>query len=550
MPTPRLVTRIHPADNAIVALQDLAGGMAITLDGENWTLGETIPAKQKFAARTFNPGDRITMYGVTVARATQRVAAGALLTPQNVRHATDNFDAKRADLAWTPPDASCWRDRTFDGFLRPDGPAGTANHWIVIPLVFCENRNLAFMREALVKTLGYESSTPYQAFAARLAETWRTGAEREAVEAVSMASGGVTLPRIFPNVDGVKFLEHGMGCGGTRQDAETLCGLLAGYVNSPNVAGATVLSLGCENAQVSLLERELARRNPNFRKPLHIFAQQKSRSERDMMERAIKATFLGMADANRQIRRPVPLSDLVVGVECGGSDGFSGISANPVLGHVADLLVALGGAAVLSEFPELCGIEQSLCDRCVDAVVAEKFVDLMRRYQRAAEACGSGFDSNPSPGNIRDGLITDAIKSAGAAKKGGTSPVVDVLDYPEPITKRGLSLLCTPGNDLESTTALAGCGCNLILFTTGLGTPTGNITCPTLKISTNTALARRMADLIDFDAGPIITGEKTVEQMGAELLELSITTASGKYVPKAVALGHDDFLPWKRGVSL
>ena len=147
-------------------------------------------------------------------------------------------------------------------------------------------------------------------------------------------------------------------------------------------------------------------------------------------------------------------------------------------------------------------------------------------------------------------MITDAIKSAGAAKKGGTSPVVDVLDYPEPITQRGLSLLCTPGNDLESTTALAGCGCNLILFTTGLGTPTGNITCPTLKISTNTDLARRMGDIIDFDAGPIITGEMTVEQLGAELLDLSIATASGKYVPKAVALGQNDFLPWKRGVSL
>jgi altronate hydrolase len=550
MPTTRTVTRVHPADNAIVALQDLAGGMAITLDGQGWTLREAIPAKQKFAARDFAVGDRITMYGVTVGRAAQHVAAGALLTPQNVQHATDNFGAKRGAYAWTPPDVARWRDRTFDGFLRPDGPAGTANHWIVIPLVFCENRNLAFMREALVKILGYEQSTPYQAFAARLAETWRGGASREAVEAVAMDDSGATRPRLFPNVDGVKFLEHGMGCGGTRNDAETLCGLLAGYLNSPNVAGATVLSLGCQNAQVSLLERELAKRNPNFRKPLHIFEQQKSRSERDMMERAIKATFLGVAEANHLTRRPAPLSDLVVGVECGGSDGFSGISANPALGQVADLLVALGGAPVLSEFPELCGIEQSLCDRCVDAAMAEKFADLMRRYQRAAEACGSGFDANPSPGNIRDGLITDAIKSAGAAKKGGTSPVVDVLDYPEPITQRGLSLLCTPGNDLESTTALAGCGCNLILFTTGLGTPTGNIICPTLKVATNTTLARRMGDIIDFDAGPIIAGEKTVEQMGAELLDLSIATASGNYVPKASALGQDDFLPWKRGVSL
>lgn len=546
----RSVTRVHPSDDAIVALQDLAVGARVSLGDQSWTLTEPVPAKHKFAGRDFAAGDRITMYGVTVGRARSPIAAGRMLTPENVAHATDEFGGKRSDYRWTAPDVSRWRGRTFDGFARPDGPAGTANYWIVIPLVFCENRNLAFMREAMVKVLGYEQSTPYQAFAARLAETWRREGSPASVEAVPLDAAGSTMPRLFPNVDGVKFLEHGMGCGGTREDARTLCGLLAGYINSPNVAGATVLSLGCQNAQISLLESELARRNPNFRKPLHIFEQQKSASERVMMERAIKATFLGMAEAGRQSRQPAPLSDLIVAVECGGSDGFSGISANPVVGHTADLLVALGGAPVLSEFPELCGIEQSLCDRCVDEEQAAKFADLMRRYQRAAEACGSGFDSNPSPGNIRDGLITDAIKSAGAARKGGTSPVVDVLDYPEPVTRRGLNLLCTPGNDLESTTALAGSGCNLILFTTGLGTPTGNITCPTLKIATNTSLARRMGDIIDFDAGPVITGERTVEELGEELLDLSIATASGRYIPKAVALGQDDFLPWKRGVSL
>jgi len=349
----------------------------------------------------------------------------------------------------------------------------------------------------------------------------------------------------------VKFLEHGLGCGGTRQDAIALCGLLAGYVNHPNVAGATILSLGCQHAQVSLLESELARRNPRFQKPLHVFEQQKSKSERDMMAAAIKTTFTGIAKANEQVREPSPLSDLIVGVECGGSDGFSGISANPVIGHTADLLAALGGAPVLSEFPELCGIEQSLSDRCVNADLADKFVRLMRSYEGAAQACGSGFDANPSPGNIRDGLITDAIKSAGAATKGGSSPIVDVLDYPETITKHGgLSLYCTPGNDVESTTALAGGGCTLMLFSTGLGTPTGNPICPTLKIATNTELATRMADIIDFDTGAVIRGEASVEHLGEALLELSIEVASGRVVPKAVALGQDDFLPWKRGVSL
>ncbi|HEY2572881.1 MAG TPA: UxaA family hydrolase, partial [Verrucomicrobiaceae bacterium] len=488
---------------------------------------------------------------VTVGRALQPIRAGGLVSTANLKHATNETSRKLRDVPWTAPDASRWRGRGFDGFKRPHGRAGTANHWIVIPLVFCENRNLAFMREALQRELGYRKTGPYEQLARELAELKRRGAGRDAIEALQFDfDAAITPVPLFPHVDGVKFLEHGLGCGGTRFDAESLCGLLAGYIDHPNVAGATVLSLGCQNAQVSLLERELEKRNPRFAKPLHIFEQQKSKSERDMMQRAIKATFLGVAEANDLRREPAPLSDIVLAVECGGSDGFSGVSANPAIGHAADLLVALGGSAALSEFPELCGIEQELCDRCVTAELADRFLGLMRRYQRAAEACGSGFDSNPSPGNIRDGLITDAIKSAGAAKKGGTSPVTDVLDYPEPITKPGLSLVCTPGNDVESTTALGGAGVTVMLFSTGLGTPTGNPVYPTLKVSTNSDLAKRLSDIIDYNTGEIITGEKSVAQTGAELLDLVIDTASGKYTPKAVALGQDDFLPWKRGVSL
>ena len=550
--TSPFIQQIDPRDDAIVALQDLQAGSGVSLNGVSWTLKERVPAKQKFAARDFAAGERVTMYGVTVGRTKSVVGAGCLLSQTNLAHEADDFGGKQRDYTWTAPDVSRWRATTFDGFKRPDGPAGTANYWIVIPLVFCENRNLAFMREALVRALGYDKTSPYESFASRLLALHQRGASADEIDAATLESGAsAKSQRPFPNVDGVKFLEHGLGCGGTRQDAEALCGLLAGYINSPNVAGATVLSLGCQHAQVSMLEGELVKRNAQFRKPLHIFEQQKSASERDMMQRAIKATLLGIANANAQEREPSPLSDLIMGVECGGSDGFSGISANPVIGYAADLLVALGGAPVLSEFPELCGIEQSLCDRCVSAEMADKFVRLMRAYEGAAKSCGSGFDANPSPGNIRDGLITDAIKSAGAAKKGGTAPVVDVLDYPEAITKRGgLSLYCTPGNDVESTTALAGGGCNMILFSTGLGTPTGNPVCPTLKISTNTSLATRMADIIDFDAGPVITGEKSIAAMGEELFDLTIATASGRYLPKAVALGQDDFLPWKRGVSL
>lgn len=540
-----LTLRVHPADDLIVALRDLRAGQAV----DGLTLCEDIGAKHKFACRDFAEGERVKMYGVIVGRTTRPIAAGALVHTHNLRHETSEFTGKQGAYAWTPPDVSRWSGRTFQGFRRSDSVSGTANYWIVIPLVFCENRNLGFMREAITRALGYARTSPYERFTQALVERQLRG---ESLEDVTLPEEFFQTPRpLFPNVDGVKFLEHGLGCGGTRQDADALVRLLAGYIAHPNVAGATVLSLGCQHAQVSLLEKALSDLHPNLSRPLHIFEQQKCASEREMMSAAIKATLNGVAAADEQGREPCPLSDLIVGVECGGSDGFSGISANPAIGHTADLLAALGGAPVLSEFPELCGVEQSLCDRCETPELADKFVRLMRAYEGAAKACGSGFDANPSPGNIRDGLITDAIKSAGAAKKGGTSPVVDVLDYAEPIRRHGgLTLYCTPGNDVESTTAIAGGGCNLILFSTGLGTPTGNPVCPTLKIATNSTLMSRMGDILDFDTGPVITGRKSVPEMGEELLDLCIATASGEHVPKAVALGQDDFLPWKRGVSL
>ena len=229
---------------------------------------------------------------------------------------------------------------------------------------------------------------------------------------------------------------------------------------------------------------------------------------------------------------------------------FQFIYFNKPLKCFADLVVALGGEILLAEFPELCGVEQELIDRSVNEPTAQKFIHLMKSYDTIVTNAGSSFSMNPSPGNIKDGLITDAIKSAGAAKKGGTSPVVDVLDYTEPATKPGLSLVCTPGNDVEATTGKAASGATLILFTTGLGTPTGNPVCPTIKVSTNSNLTKRMNDIIDIDCGPVIEGEKTIQQMGEDILEYCIKAASGEVIPKAVLLNQDDFIPWKRGVSL
>ena len=365
-------------------------------------------------------------------------------------------------------------------------------------------------------------------------------------EAPSVSDSGT----LFPNLDGIRFLTHDMGCGGTRDDAQALCGLMAGYIHHPNVAGATILSLGCQNAQISMLREELKKRDPHFSKTLLVFDQQESNLESAMLGEAIRQTFLGLVEANRLTRAPAPLSSLTVGLKCGGSDGFSGITANPAIGHLSDLIAALGGKSILSEFPELCGAEQSLIDRCKNAEIADKFINLMRTYAARAEAVGSGFDMNPSPGNIKDGLITDAMKSAGAARKGGTSPVSDVLDYPQYATAPGLSLLCTPGNDVEAVTAQVGAGANVVLFTTGLGTPTGNPIAPVAKLSTNSELANRMHDIIDINTGGIISGGTSIEQMGESILEQVISIASGETRTKAELKPQEDFIPWKRGVSL
>jgi altronate hydrolase len=311
-----------------------------------------------------------------------------------------------------------------------------------------------------------------------------------------------------------------------------------------------VLSLGCQHAQGSMLMEELRRRDPAIAKPVLLFDQQQSGLESAMLAQAIEATFAGLVEANRLTRQPAPIAKLTVGLKCGGSDGFSGLSANPALGQVSDMLAVLGARSILSEFPELCGVEQNLIDRCEKPEDADRFIQLMRDYNARAKAVFSGFEMNPSPGNIADGLITDAIKSAGAARKSGTSPVRGVLDYPEYATAAGLNLLCTPGNDVECVTAQAGAGANIVLFTTGLGTPTGNPVTPVIKVATNTRLAQHMADIIDIDTGAIIRGEATLEETGDAILEVILSVASGHMLTKAELLGQNDFIPWKRGVSL
>ncbi len=538
------ILRIDPKDNVLVALTPLSNGQTVSFSGEEYVLQSDIPAKHKFAMRDLAIGDEVIMYGGVVGLVRQPIPRGGLLSTRNLQHDASGFGPKTEDYVWTPPDVSRWATRTFDGYHRPDGQVGTRNYWLVIPLVFCENRNVEALRDAFEEELGYGRPKLYRQQVRQLIDQLQQKTSERDNPAASPAA------QIFPNVDGVRFLVHEGGCGGTRQDSKALCGLLAGYIHHPNVAGATVLSLGCQNAQPSILMDELRRRDPDLQKPVLMFEQQKSGLESEMLSEAIRATFAGLVEANRLTRKPAPLSKLTVGLECGGSDGFSGISANPAIGHVSDLIAALGGKSILSEFPELCGVEQSLINRCVDAAQGDRFIQLMRDYAARAKAVHSGFDMNPSPGNIKDGLITDAMKSAGAARKGGTAPVSQVLDYPEYDHTPGLALLCTPGNDVESVTALAGAGSNVVLFTTGLGTPTGNPITPVIKLSSNTILAERMSDIIDIDTGAVIRGESTIEQEGASILDRVVEVASGKARTKAEQLNQNDFIPWKRGVSL
>ncbi|MEQ8556545.1 MAG: altronate dehydratase family protein [Cyclobacteriaceae bacterium] len=527
--------QIHPLDNCLVALVDIDPGQ-YSFDEYTFKVVEKIPAKHKISLQDLEVGDVLRQYGVSVGKAIQPVKAGGWINTGNLTHIADPTELRDVDLKWDAPDVGDFQEKTFLGYHRADGRVGTANYWLFIPLVFCENRNLRVIEETLQTALGYKNENRFISYANGL-----LGSENH-----EQFQG---KQRVFENVDGIRFLYHDGGCGGTRQDSEALLRLLAGYVHHPNVAGATVLSLGCQHAQIDWFKEVQAELYPHSKKPVIYLEQQKIKSEETLIKTAISETIDQLKKVNEISRKPAPLSKLVVGLECGGSDGFSGISANPAVGFASDLINTLGGTTILSEFPELNGVEQNIVDRCQTRDLAEKFLRIQKAYSDRAVSVGSGFDNNPSPGNIKDGLITDAIKSAGAAKKGGTAPITDVLDYTEPSKTPGLNLLCTPGNDVESTTGLSGSGANIILFTTGLGTPTGNPVTPIIKISSNTKLFESMPDIIDVNAGEIISGEKTIEDVGRDILEEVIAVASGKKT-KAMLLEQHDFIVWKRGISL
>ncbi len=534
---------INPADNVAVALTNLKASEIININNADYKLVNDIQAKHKFALNPLSKGEKIIMYGLLVGTAIQDIKKGELLTTNNVKHSSSIVTGKTESVKWKMPDISKWTNRKFLGYKRSDGQVGTQNNWLFFPLVFCENNNIEILKDTFEKELGYFEASDYRKLLRSLLPT------NKLVKSEGFSQSEAFAKNPLKNIE-LKFITHPGGCGAIRQDAEELAKLLAGYVNNPNVAGATILSLGCQNLQEEMFKNALEKINSDFNKPILIYEQQKIGSTKKMLNQAIEESIKEIFKADKQEREPVNLSNLNIGLECGGSDGFSGISANPVLGIVSDMMVALGASVVLSEFPELSGVEQDIVNRCVSTDDADLFLKYMKQYEESVIAAGSGFDMNPSPGNIKDGLITDAMKSAGAAKKAGSSPIVAVLDYGEYITRKGLSLLCTPGNDVESTTIMAGAGANIILFTTGLGTPTGNPVTPVIKVASNTELASKMSDIIDIDAGAIINGKKSIKEVADELMEIIINVASGKIKTKAMINKQNDFIPWRRGVSL
>jgi len=379
------VLQLDPRDNVLIALTDFKAAEHIEFAGHTYTLPKNVPAKHKFATRNFSIGDDVIMYGVLVGKAVNPIAAGELLTTTNIQHQAAPFREQSSEYHWSPPDISRWQHKTFQGFRRSDDQVGTRNYWLVVPLVFCENKNIQVLKQAFEEELGFAPPQLYRRQVAELAKLYRekkVGKDRCPRRARRRSS--VPAQPFVREHRRRTFLLHEGGCGGTREDSNNLCGLIAGYLHHPNVAGGTVLSLGCQNAQIAILREEIRKRNPKFAKPLFILEQQRSGSEAAMMSDAIRQTFLGLAEANKAQRTPAPLTDLCVGLKCGGSDGFSGISANPAIGHTADLLAALGGRTILSEFPELCGVEQELINRGKNTAVGNRFIQLMRDYAARA----------------------------------------------------------------------------------------------------------------------------------------------------------------------
>jgi len=506
------VVHLRPEDNVAVAARHLEAGEVIHCDAEPIPLMTTVPMGHKVAVRAIAAGQAIRKFGQIIGFATRAVAAGEHVHVHNVR--VERFERDYAFCSEVPPLRRAEEVRYFYGYDRGDGRYGTRNYVAIISTVNCSASVSKYISERIRST---------------------------------------DLLRQYPNVDGVIAITHKSGCAMPFEgpDHQQLERTLAGFARHANVGAYILVGLGCETAQaVHLLEGGLLQlgRKPQQATVLTI---QECGGIARTVEAGVRAVAELLPRVNDVKRVPIPASKLVLATQCGGSDGNSGVTANPALGYAADLLVAQGGTAVLAETPEIYGAEHLLTRRAITRAVGEKLVERIRWWEWYTGLFGAEINNNPSPGNKAGGLTTIYEKSLGAVAKGGTTALMDVVLYAEPIRCSGLVVMDTPGYDPVSMTGLVAGGCNIAVFTTGRGSVYGCKPVPTIKVSTNTPLYERMPDDMDIDAGVILSRGVSVAEVGRQIFEEILAVASGKKTKSELhGVGEEEFAPWNIGPTL
>jgi altronate hydrolase len=504
--------RLRPEDTVAVVSAPVPAGTELRVGDQVVKVAQDVPAGHKVAVAAAPAGSEVRKYGQVIGLATVDIRPGEHVHTHNLAFASLGRDyAFCADLEASriAPAAPV---ATFQGIVRPDGRVATRNYIGIVTTVNC-------------------SATVARMIAARFQR-------------------GPGLLDEFPRVDGVVALTHGSGCGmtGSGEGFDLLRRTLQGYAVHPNFAGLVVLGLGCEVNQVSALAESLGEPVGAPVLPMTI---QGSGGTRATVEQATEAVLEMARQADRVQRVPVPASHLVLGLECGGSDGYSGITANPALGVAADILVSHGGTAVLGETPEIYGAEHLLTRRATSPEVGQRLVDRIAWWERYVATLDASLDNNPSPGNKAGGLTTILEKSLGAVAKGGSSPLSAVYEYAEPITERGFVFMDTPGYDPVSVTGMVAGGANVVCFTTGRGSVFGSKPAPCLKLATNTEMYSRMEGDMDVNCGGVVDGSATVESLGREIFELVLEVASGRQTKsEELGFGDEEFTPWQLGAVL
>ncbi len=494
---------LNPLDNVAIARVPLAAGMKLRVDGVPITVLDAVPAGHKVAVARIQPGEMVHRYGQAIGRAKVEIEPGRHIHTHNISFEELTF-AYEFPEGETPYPALPKDVPMFRGYLREDGRAGTRNYIAVVAASNC---------------------------AAHTAELIAASFDDE---------------KLPPNVDGVVAFPHGEGCGHTiGPDTEQLRRTLAGVLAHPNVSAAIILGLGCE---VNQIDHYLGPNAPRSSRLVGMTLQS-SGGTTGALAAARREIHTLMESAAGEQRTEIPASKIVLGLNCGGSDSFSGITANPALGICCDMLASMGAAAVLAETTECFGAEHLLVRRARNRQVAERFLGFIKSYKEYLVRFGGSFNDNPSPGNKDGGLTNILEKSLGAAAKAGSSPMMDAVDYAERITSPGFVFMNTPGYDPVSLTGLAAGGCNLIAFTTGRGSAIGFPTIPVIKIATNSNTYRRMRDNMDINAGVIADGEESIEAVGQQIFDTVLRVASGEKTC-AERLGHKEFVPWRIGPVL